>query len=717
MSGLKRYKKRILFFISLVCLLLTGCQKEITEQEESISDNSFLDSENEFSEKERTGQFLSESETSLSENMLSEAPYAIAYYQFLEKYADDSSAQFVKPRFYLAFIDDDEIPELLIMDDYGHAAGVKVYTYDDDIVEIGEFGSMGSMSYVQKEGLISSSFTGMGEFIDNIYEMEDGEASLIHSRHSYPDLSQDDPYTNLLYEVDEIPVSKEEYDEDWQELWANYEWIYIGYDDGIPMDEASLKTSLFDLIDKIELKRGSEALQMQVSGQADVLKAYKSFLDDYVKGWEDYAGEGEGPRFSLIYLDHDTIPELVIFDYQAHASCAKIYTYENGETVHIGEYGEYGGAGYIEREGIIFSDYDSGGNIYTTIYQIDGTKETKLQSFSQLWDFNSETEEETWTYFLDGEEVSKEQYDEADSAWDQYGENRKSVTYDKSSQIRDADMDEALTKALEDLILGQKTALQSRLLVMSGAKEDEIIRFEYDDLDRDGTYEAFAFLGQCEEDENESLYSGSLWFVGTDSCVQLAEGDYCLIDGKMSLGRGLGYIYLNNVESPEIVKSEIWTVENGKPVESPVSGMGELTCDSYYGRILAIWMDEEDHYYDPEKDLWSGHIYKPCFYRYGWTSNEFEKCQGEEISWLLLKQSCGFDMVAEIEAEGYEVSSIIKWDNGIITVNYMIPPKGDETVIQYENVIWDSYVKDYWRKEERGVTSWKDAGVGGTFRQ
>lgn len=643
----------------LVILFLTGCEKEITQQEEMLSGNNIWSWKTVFME-EGAGKFLPEIDISLHPKSMSQkAPYAIAYYQFLEEYADNSPAWVVEPRFCLAFIDDNEIPELLIMDDYIHGEGVKVYTYfDNNIVEIGEYGFMGNMSY----------------------------------------------------------VSKEAYDKDRQELWADYEWISIGYYDGISMNKADLKTSFFDLIDSIELKRGSEALQAKVSEQSDVLKAYKTFLDDYAKGWEEYAGEG-GPGFSLIYLDHDTIPELVIFDDQAHLSSAKIYTYENGETVSVGEYGEYGSAGYIEGEGIIFSYYDSGGNIYTTIYQITGTKETKLQSSSQRWDFSSETGEETWTYLLDGEEVSKEQYDEADSEWDQYGENRKSVTYDKSCPILNADMDKALTKALEDLILGQKAALQNRLLVMSGAKEDEILRFEYDDLDRDGTYEAFAFLGQCEGDKNESLYTGSLWFVGTDSCVRLAEGDYCLIDGKMSLGRGRGYVYLNNVESPENVKSEIWTVENGQPAESPVSGMGELTCDSYYGEILAIWVNEEDHYYDPEKDLCSGHTYKPCFYKYGWTSNEFEKCQGEEISGSLLKQSCGFDMAAEIEAEGYEVSSIIKWDNGIITVNYTIPPKGEETVIQYENVIWDSYEKDYWRKEERGVTSWKDAGVGGTFRQ
>ncbi len=31
------------------------------------------------------------------------------------------------------------------------------------------------------------------------------------------------------------------------------------------------------------------------------------------------------------------------------------------------------------------------------------------------------------------------------------------------------------------------------------------------------------------------------------------------------------------------------------------------------------------------------------------------------------------------------------------------------------NIIWDCETKDYWRKEERHVTSWKNAGEGGIY--
>lgn len=703
-----------MLIILLVCLFLTGCQKEAAAQEDMVSENNVLDTGSASHGEEETDEALAEPDQTLWEDVSNwEAPYVEAYYEFLQEYVKGCSDEERKHgRFYLAFIDDDEIPELLVIDDDIAAAGVKVFTYDQEaVVDMGEFGSMGTMRYAEKEGMIVSSFTGMGELYDSYYQMADKEAVLICNTRSYPDYSQDDPYEKLLYEIDGVLVSEEEYDEKWHEFEKNFEFTTIGYDDGISINEADLKSRLLDVIDDIELKRGSGALQIKTAEWEEVLKAYELFLNEYAKYWEDYEGEN-GPVFSLIYLNEDTIPELVVFDGVAHASSAQVYTYESEETVHIGDYGEYGATSYIEGEGIMLSFYDNGGNLHSTIYQVEGTDETILQSFDQLWDFN----EDAWTYRLDGKDVSKEQYDAAYSVWDQYAENNeKIIAYDMCRPVLSSDIKESLTEALEDLILGQKTALQSRLLVESGMQEEEILLFEYDDYNYDGKYEAFVFCGTCDEDESGSLYSGALWFVGTDTCVRLSQGDYRSIDGKMNLGgRGQKYVYLNNEENHRAVKTEIWTVDHGEPVESPLSGTGELTYDPY-SRILAIWTEADDHFYDPETDLWTGNTYKPCFYSYHWTTDKIESCQGKEISWLKLKQLCGFHLTEEIEGEGYEVVSIIQWDEKIVTVTYAIPPDEGDTVIQYENVIWDCSVKDYWRKEERGVTSWKDAGVGGKY--
>ena len=75
-------------------------------------------------------------------------------------------------------------------------------------------------------------------------------------------------------------------------------------------------------------------------------------------------------------------------------------------------------------------------------------------------------------------------------------------------------------------------------------------------------------------------------------------------------------------------------------------------------------------------------------------------------------------MIAEIEAEGYEAGDIIRWENDIITINYAVPPQdkpGESSTISYRNIIWDNEAKDYWQAEAWGITSWKNAGVDGSF--
>lgn len=711
-----RTGKGKLFWGLLICMLLIGCQKAAAQ--EDIVQTAFGNMGTEFfSENELTVPCTELDETLLEKMKEPELSYAKEYYEFLKRYSENnSSVESGRIRFCMAFMDDDEIPELLIIDDNIHAEGVKVYTYySDDIVFIGEYGSMGTMQYVEGEGLICSSFTGMGEHMAGYYQMEDGEAVCICKLHSYPNYTQDDPYSHLLYEIDEISVSKEEYHAKYEVLKGDHEFISVGYDNGIPINIDNLETLLQAVIANIELKRGSLTLQEKIEEQAKVLEAYEGFLDDYAKDWRDYEGEDD-PVFSLIYLNEDAIPELVIFDDVVHASCAKIYTYEDEETVHIGDYGQYGGISYAEGEGIIFSDYDFGGNLYSTIYQIDGTEETVLQDFSQYVESYSEIEGDIYTYEVDGKEVSEEQYNTAYSVWDEY-DSEKIITYDICTSILDGDLNKALIEELENLILGQETALWSKLMANSGAAEDEILRFDYDDFDYDGNYEAFAFCGIYEEYETENLYIGSLWFVGTDSCVKLTEGNYRMIDGKINMGRNQKYIYLNNDMIITANESEIWTVENGEPVESPLSCLGEVSYNG--GNSFEIWTNGYDHFYEPEKDLWTGHTYKPNFYAYNWSTDKIEQYEGETISRLQLKKLCGFDLTAEIEAEGYEVTTILKWGNGIITVNYTIPPEADDTyqIIEYDNVIWDCNTDDYWRKDERDVTSWRNAGVGGTFQQ
>lgn len=177
-------------------------------------------------------------------------PYALAYLEFLEEYAQDS--EYVETglaRFSLAYIDDDAVPELLLIENHCHAAGVRVFTfYQDTVVELGEFGSFGRMQYMERGGVIFSHFMGQGEANTDFYRVEEGRAELICNMHLSPPLSCNE-FTEE-YEIDGISVDEETYQAKWQALYEEQAYILVIYEEGIPIREKGLKRSLAGAVDR-----------------------------------------------------------------------------------------------------------------------------------------------------------------------------------------------------------------------------------------------------------------------------------------------------------------------------------------------------------------------------------------------------------------------------------------------------------------------------------
>lgn len=191
-----------------------------------------------------------------------------------------------------------------------------------------------------------------------------------------------------------------------------------------------------------------------------------------------------------------------------------------------------------------------------------------------------------------------------------------------------------------------------------------------------------------------------------------------MIDGQMKLGPGQKYLYLYSDIVFTANISDLWTVENGEPLESEFSGMGMVIYREGYRDIFEIVIDSYDNYYDPADELCWGHTYKPYFYYYDWNTRQIREDESEILSSEELEQLCGFDLAAEVEAEDYIVTDIIKWKySNIVAVNYTIPAAKDDpySSITYENIIWDCNTNDYWRSAERGVTSWRNAGRAAVF--
>ncbi|MBR4144612.1 MAG: hypothetical protein IKU06_04020 [Lachnospiraceae bacterium] len=98
----------------------------------------------------------------------------VTYYDYLTEYMNDSEyADFDRTRYGLAFIDGDQIPELLIADNDNHGTGVRVIFYNNgEPVEVGQFGSEGGFSYIKYENRIISFYMGYGAYTTDIYHIE-----------------------------------------------------------------------------------------------------------------------------------------------------------------------------------------------------------------------------------------------------------------------------------------------------------------------------------------------------------------------------------------------------------------------------------------------------------------------------------------------------------------------------------------------------------------
>lgn len=269
-----------------------------------------------------------------------------------------------------------------------------------------------------------------------------------------------------------------------------------------------------------------------------------------------------------------------------------------------------------------------------------------------------------------------------------------------------------LPQTESEAVQDREKIIKNKVLDACNMEEDDILMMDYDDYDNDGTYEAFVMCGEYTENDT---YAGTLWFVGEDACIELKSECYRMIDGKMKFGSGRKYLYFYTDMYATANISELWTVENGKPIESKFSQVGEVIYRG--GDDFEIWIDAYDysHEIDEDLDIWMGHTWKPYFFHYDKNVDKIEACRADVISAEDLAKVCGWDLAAEIEAEGYELGTIIRWGESIVTVNYATIPKDGYISTTYENIIWDCREKDYWRSEERGVTSWKDAGFGGSY--
>lgn len=139
-----------------------------------------------------------------------------------------------KTRYGICDIDNNGCMELLIAENNSHADSVTILVVDNlnhKLIELGNYGSWGSMSYYPG-GYILSGFTGQGIDETVIYKITDGKVSVVHKFWDNSG-SVSDEYE---YKVDDESVTEEKYYALYNQYTGN-DGIYIGYDDFTPIDE------------------------------------------------------------------------------------------------------------------------------------------------------------------------------------------------------------------------------------------------------------------------------------------------------------------------------------------------------------------------------------------------------------------------------------------------------------------------------------------------
>lgn len=197
-------------------------------------------------------------------------------------------------------------------------------------------------------------------------------------------------------------------------------------------DEEEKDFKDLELLELLETAREQETEDLELtSQQVEVLEAYEAFLEDYAQNYDGEEFENsrgfQGPKFTLVYLNDDEIPELVIADNLQHARGTDYYIYADGEVVLIGEYGQYGQSRYAEKASMIFGEYDGAEVAHYWTYLIEDTEEVLLQSSDLYIHWDTEYEGPEYTYIVDNREVSEEEYRTAHNIWDDYEKKDRDI--------------------------------------------------------------------------------------------------------------------------------------------------------------------------------------------------------------------------------------------------------------------------------------------------
>ncbi len=277
---------------------------------------------------------------------------------------------------------------------------------------------------------------------------------------------------------------------------------------------------------------------------------------------------------------------------------------------------------------------------------------------------------------------------------------REERTVEKEENVKE-EKEEAEPEEPEEVEKAEdgRDELLEKVLKKSGAAEEKLQCFEYDDFDNDGVYEAFALIGEKMDDYGDGpVVEGALWFVTADKCEQLAETGgmgYRDTARTMEIG-GTNYVMFDEIYVTEAV-TRVWYVSGGAK-EAVFSGCGNVAEPTEKDRFC-IMNSSYDAFLDPDMGMPSGHTWKYYYFFYNSEEGEVNEYAGTTIDAATVEFLCGRDLLAEIMSDSDTIDSIFCRGNGHIVINYEYNEGG---TVNFEHYIYDftegHYVDDYGQK-------------------
>ncbi|MEI6578136.1 MAG: hypothetical protein WCN92_01580, partial [Eubacteriales bacterium] len=192
-----------------------------------------------------------------------------------------------------------------------------------------------------------------------------------------------------------------------------------------------------------------------------------------------------------------------------------------------------------------------------------------------------------------------------------------------------------------------------------------ILTFAYDDYDKDGTKEAFAFTGIYNQRKN--TYRGELWYVNANGAQKLMETDeYWEVCKKLDFEKR-NYCVMEKYFTTGST-SYVWGVINGEAIKDPISGkVNGLNITD--GELLGT-QSTYDMTYDKSSKISTGHTWKSYYF---YEDNGIKEYGGNVITVdEFLKFDGASEILDDIKRLGCEVTNILYRENGIINLNYHI---------------------------------------------